>query len=141
MGDIVNSLSSETGIDADMIRKGLGAVLKMLQDQLPPELFSKVQGALPDTHALISASESTGEKAGGLVQAVTNLAGKLFGEKGEAATDLFTRLTEHGFSADQLKAFVPRVLEYLKDLVPPEILKKIEGLIPGLSEVAGSSSP
>ena len=139
MSDIVSSLSSETGIGAEQVRKGLGSVLKMLQDQLPPEWFSKVQGALPDAGAMISASESTGPEAGGMIQAVTSLAGKLFGNPGEAATDLFTRLGQHGFSADQLKAFLPKVLEFFKDKLPPEILEKVEGLVPGLSEVAESS--
>jgi len=139
MSDIVNSLSSKTGIDPDRIQKGLGAVLKMLQDQLPPELFSKVQGVLPDAEAMISSAESTDQEAGGMVQAVTNLAGKLFGSRGEAATDLFARLSQHGFSADQLKVFLPRVLEFFKDKLPPEALEKIEGLVPGLSQVAESS--
>ena len=139
MSDIVNSLASETGIGPELVRKGLGAVLKMLQDQLPPELFSKVQGALPDAGAMISASESTGTEAGGLIEAVTSLAGKLFGNRGEAATDLFTRLAQHGFSPDQLKAFLPKVLEFFKDKLPPEILEKVEKLVPGLSEVAGTS--
>src|SRR4029077_14167087 len=79
MSDIVSSLSSQTGIGPDLVRKGLGAVLKMLQDQLPPELFSKVQGVVPDAVAMISASESTESEAGGMIQAVTSLAGKLFG--------------------------------------------------------------
>ena len=83
MSDIVSSLSSQTGISPDLVRKGLGAVLKMLQDQLPPELFSKVQGLLPDAGAMISASESTGPEAGGMIQAVTSLAGKLFGTRGK----------------------------------------------------------
>ena len=139
MSDIVSSLSSQTGIDPDLVRKGLGAVLKMLQDQLPPELFSKVQGVLPDAGAMISASEAKGPEAGGMIQAVTSLAGKLFGGRGEAATDLFTRLGQHGFSPDQLQAFLPKVLEFFKDKLPPEILQKVEGLVPGLSEVAGSS--
>src|SRR5262245_5915181 len=103
MSDIVSALSSETGIGADQVQKGLGAVLKMLQDQLPPDLFSKVEGALPEASGLMSASEPAGQEAGGVIQAVTNLAGKLFGNKGEAATDLFGRLGQLGFSADQLK--------------------------------------
>jgi hypothetical protein len=111
----------------------------MLQDQLPPELFSKVQGVMPDAGAMISASESTESEAGGMIQAVTSLAGKLFGNRGEAATDLFTRLTQHGFSPDQLKAFLPKVLELFKDKLPPEVLGMVEKLVPGLSEVAGTS--
>jgi uncharacterized protein VcgC/VcgE DUF2780 len=139
MSDIVDSISSQTGISADLVRKGLGAVLKMLQDQLSPEHFSKLQAVLPDANAMISASESSGTQGGGMIQAVTGLAGKLFGQKGEAATDLFARLGQQGFSADQLQAFVPKVLEHFKDKLPPEVLEKVQGLAPGLSEVAGSS--
>jgi Protein of unknown function VcgC/VcgE (DUF2780) len=139
MSDIVSSLSSQTGVSPDLVRKGLGAVLKMLQDQLPPELFSKVQGVLPDAGTMISASESTAPEAGGMIQAVTSLAGKLFGNRGEAATDLFTRLGQHGFSPDQLKVFLPKVLEFFKDKLPPEVLGMVEKLVPGLSEVAGTT--
>jgi hypothetical protein len=142
MSDVVDSLSSQTGISAEQIHKGLGSVLKMLEDQLPPELFSKVKAALPDAHAMMSAAESKGaETAGGMVQAVKDLAGRLFGTSGEAATDLFTRLGEHGFSADQLKAFVPKVLEHFKGVLPPEALEKLEHLVPGLSGVAESGNP
>ena len=139
MSDIVSSVSSQTGISPDLVHKGLGAVLKILQDQLPSELFSKVQGVLPDAGAMISASESAGQEAGGMIHAVTGLAGKLFGDKAEAATELFTRLSQHGFSPDQLKAFLPKVLEFLKDKLPPEVLQMVEKLVPGLSEVAGTS--
>jgi hypothetical protein len=139
MSDVVNTLSSQTGIGADLIRKGLGAVLKVLQDQLPPELFSKVGSILPDAGELISAAEAPGQKSGGMLEAVTGLAGKLFGAKGEAATDLFTRLSQFGFSAEQLQAFLPRVLEFFQDKLPPEILEKLQGLMPGLPDVAESA--
>lgn len=141
MSDIVNALSSQTGIGIDQIRMGLGAVLKVLQGHLPPDLFSKVEGAVPGAGEMISASESAGSEGGGLVHAVTSLAGKLFGGRGAAATDLLTKLGHHGFSADQLQAFLPRVIEFFRDKLPPEVLEKVEGLLPGHPEVAvpGSS--
>jgi hypothetical protein len=139
MNDIVSSVSSQTGISPDLVQKGLGAVLKMVQDQLPPEHFSKVQGVLPDAEAMISASESSTPEAGGVIQAVTALAGKLFGGRGEAVTDLLTRLSQHGFSADQLQAFLPLVHGVLKDRLPPDVLEKVEGLVTGLAKAAESS--
>ena len=139
MSDVVNSLSSQTGIGTEQVRKGLGAVLKMLQDQLPPELFSQVQGAVPGANEMISGSEPAGQEAGGMIQAVTGLAGKLFGGRGEAATDLFARLGKLGFSPDQLTAFLPKVMEFLRGKLPPEVLEKVEHLIPGLAGAAESS--
>jgi hypothetical protein len=141
MSDIVSSVSSETGIGPELVRKGLGAVLKMLQDQLPPEVFTKVQGVLPDAGAMISASESAAPQAGGMIEAVTSLAGKFFGNRGEAAADLFARLGQHGFSPDQLKAFLPKVLEFFKQNLPAEALELIEKLVPGLSKAAETSEP
>lgn len=141
MIDIVNALSSQTGIGIEQIRKGLGAVLKALQGHLPPDQFSKVEGAIPDSGEMMSASESATSEGGGLVHSVTSLAGKLLGGRGEAATDLISRLGQLGFSADQLQAFLPRVLEFLRAKLPPDVLEKVEGLMPGSPQVAAPSNP
>jgi hypothetical protein len=136
MNDVVRSLASQTGVDPDLVQKGLGSILKMLQDHLPEELFSKVQAVLPDAGSMMAASELGEPESRGMLQAVTNLAAKLFGNEGEAAADLFTRLGEHGFSPDQLKSFLPKVLEFLKEKLPADILAKIESIAPGLSKLA-----
>lgn len=139
MSDIINTLSSQTGISADQIRSGLGSILKTLQDQLPADLFSKIGDLLPDSGELISGAESAAQASSGMLKSVTDLAGKFFGAKGEAATDLFGSLGQLGFSADQLQAFLPKVLEFFQDKLPPEILEKVKGLIPGLPEITDAT--
>jgi hypothetical protein len=65
--------------------------------------------------------------SGGVLGAVAGAVGKVFGS---GAGELLSRLTQLGFSPEQLRAFVPRVLEFLKGKLPPDVLKQVTALIP-----------
>src|SRR5690349_1486481 len=47
MPDTANALSSETGLSADMVHKGLGAILSFLRQHLGEETFERIQAAIP----------------------------------------------------------------------------------------------
>jgi hypothetical protein len=130
MSDIITDLASKAGINADLAKKGLGTVLAMFKDKLPENIFSQIQSAVPDAHGLIESAEAAAPKeSGGILSAVTGLAGKLFG--GGSAAAMVSKFTHLGFSTEQLHSFIPKVIEFLKSKMPPDVMKQISALLPG----------
>src|SRR6516164_9110728 len=112
MADIISDLAAKSGVSADLAQKGMGALLSFMKEKLPAESFSKVTGAIPGADNMMAAAAERGpEASGGVMSAVRGLAGKLFGGAG-GASELVAKLTQFGFSADQLKRFIPTVLEF-----------------------------
>lgn len=140
MADIVAALASQTGLDGETVKKGLGALLTFLQKNLPPDLFGKLQSALPGASAMLSDYEPCQEGAdSGLMGMVSGLAGKLFGGQAENGAHLLTDLSRLGLSAEQIESFLPRAYEALKAYLPPELLEKIKATLPTLAMPAGAS--
>jgi hypothetical protein len=135
MADIVTELAEKCGISTEQVQKGLGVVLGLLKNVLPAESFSKVSGAVPDADRMMAAAAETGEQeSGGLAGAVKSAIGKIFGEGGPEA--LVAKFGELGLSADQIHAFMPKVMEFLKDKLPENVMNQISGLLPTPQEVA-----
>lgn len=130
MADIISELASKAGVNADLAKKGLGALLAFIKEKLPADSFAKVLSAIPGADNMMATAAETGqESSGGILNTVSGLAAKLFGGAG-GATALVSKLTQLGFSADQLQKFVPTVLEFLRGKLPPDIMDKITALIP-----------
>ncbi|AGA24508.1 DUF2780 domain-containing protein [Singulisphaera acidiphila] len=137
MSDIVTALSSQTGIDGEMVKKGLGTLLTFLQKSLPPDLFSKLQAALPGASEMLSAHKPDHAGAGsGLLGMVSGLAGKLFGGSAGNGAHLLSDLSHAGLSAEQIEAFLPRAFEQLKAFLPAELLEKVKAALPTLTTPA-----
>jgi hypothetical protein len=129
MADIINDLASKSGISPDLAKKGLGTVLAMFKDKLPEGVFTKVQGAIPGADTLMQEAAAGGEEEShGLLGAVSDMAGKLFG--GGSAAAMASKLAGCGFSAEQLEKFLPNVLEFLKNKLPADALKQVTALLP-----------
>jgi hypothetical protein len=128
MADIVSDLASQCGVSAEQAKKGLGAVLEMFKKEMPAETYSKVEAAVPGAPDMVAQAEQTPESSGGLLSSITGAIGKIFGGGGGVQA-MVAKLGQLGFSADQLKAFVPKVLEFLKGKVPPDVTKQVAGLL------------
>jgi hypothetical protein len=128
MNDIASELASKCGISLEQARQGFGALLAFLKEKLPAETFTQVSAAVPNAQGLISAAAETGKEAsGGVLSAVSGLASKVFGG---GATELVSKFSQLGLSADQIQSFLPKALEFLKDKLPDDVMKKISGLVP-----------
>jgi hypothetical protein len=142
MDDILASLSSQTGIDVETARKGLGALLTCLQKSLPPDLFEKLQAAFPGSKEMLSAYEpEPGGSGTGLLGMVSGLAGKLFGGHTGDGAHLLSELSRFGLSAEQIEAFLPKVFEHLKAYLPAELHDQVKAALPTPatpSEAAGA---
>jgi hypothetical protein len=130
MADIVSEMASKSGVSSDLAKKGVGALLSFIKAKLPADASSKVLSAIPGADNLMAAAAEAGEESSpGILSAVSSLAGKLFGGAG-AATALVSKLTQLGFSEEQLQKFLPAALEFAKSKLPPDIVDKLTGLIP-----------
>ena len=133
MADVISDLAGKCGISPEMARKGLGAVLALFKDKLPDESFARLSAAVPNSDAMLEEAEATPESSDSVLGAISGMAGKLFGGGTGALLGKFTQL---GFSPDQIGAFAPKVLEFLKGKVPDNVLKQVAGLLPQPEEAA-----
>jgi hypothetical protein len=129
MSDIASELASKCGISAESAQKGLGVVLGLFKSKLPAESFSKISAAVPGADSMMAAvAETGGQASGGVVGAVKGAIGKIFG--GGSADALISKFGELGMSADQIQAFIPKVLEFLKGKLPENVMSQVSGLLP-----------
>ena len=129
MADPIAELADKTGISEDQAKKGLGAVLAVSKEKLPADVFSKMKSAVPDADEAMQAAE-TGEKSsgGGILGAVSGLAGKIFG--GGGASAVLSKLSAFGLSAEQIKSFLGNVVSFFKDKLPADTMEKVNALFP-----------
>jgi hypothetical protein len=129
MADIITELASKCGISPEMAKKGLGILLAALKHALPAESFAKIEGAIPGAASMLADTEAQGEpSSGGVLGAIKDMAGKLFG--GGSLGALPTHFAQLGFSAEQVEHFIPQAVDLLKDKLPPDLMKQVSGLLP-----------
>ena len=129
MADIITELAGKCGISPDMAKKGLGTLLAALKHALPAESFAKIEGAIPGAANMLAEAQAEGEdSSGSILGAIKDMAGKLFG--GGSPEALAAHFGQLGFSPDQIKSFLPHVVEFLKRKLPPELMKHISALLP-----------
>jgi hypothetical protein len=129
MADIITELASKCGISPDMAKKGLGTLLAALKHALPAESFAKIEGAIPGADSMLAEAQAQGEApSGGILGAIKDMAGKLFG--GGSPEALASHFGQLGFSHDQIKCFIPQVVEFLESKLPPDLMKHVSALLP-----------
>ena len=138
MDEILKTLAEHTGISVETARNALGAIVAFLKEHLPEGLSHQLMQALPDAQGLATSFEENKapEPSGGLLGAVTGLASKVFGGGGVDASKALGMLKQSGLSLDQIQAFLPKVLELLKEHLPAELYEKILALVPGFNPAA-----
>jgi hypothetical protein len=140
MPDLVNELTTHTGLSPELVQKGLGALLSFLKSQLGEETFDKLKTSIPEAQALTSRYESAPEPhegspaQGGLFDMVSGLAGKLLGGKAGEGVDLLSTFSKLGFKPEQIEAFLPKALEMIKAHLSPEIIQKLLAALPMLTK-------
>lgn len=146
MADMIDSLQSETGLESGQVEGGLGAIFEFLKKQLPPELFSALESALPQASGLINTNnlrpsgEPGAEADSGLLGSLVGLATKALGGKAADLGGLLEMLGKAGFSMEQAMAFVPKAIAMLQNLIPPELFQKILASLPALAGMVMKSN-
>jgi hypothetical protein len=134
MTDIITDLAAKSGVSPDLAKKGLGTVLEFFKNKLPADAFSKISTAVPGAESMMAAADTGAETSGGVLSAVTSTIGKLFGG---GAAEMASKLTRLGFSAEQLQAFLPKVLEFFRNKLPADVMSQVSGLLPAPKEPVG----
>src|SRR6516162_3610484 len=129
MADVITELAGRCGISPEMAKKGLGTLLAAFKHTLPAESFAKIEDAIPGAADMLADAEARGDSpAGGILGAIKDMAGKLFGGGSPAA--LAAHFEKMGFAPDQVNHFISRVVEFLKGKLPPDMMKHITALLP-----------
>ena len=129
MADITSEVASRCGISEETARKGLGIVLELLKSKLPAESFAKVSAAVPEADNMMAAAAETGEQpTGGVVGVVKDALGRIFGDGSTEA--LLAKFGQLGLSPEQVQAFMPKLVESLKDRLPENVQGQVHGLLP-----------
>ena len=136
MADLISSLASKSGISVEQAKQGLGALLGFFKANLPGETFAKLTSAVPGAEGMMAGVPET-QESGGILDAVKGMAGKIFGGGASGAGAVLSKLTQLGFSAEQLHKFVPNVLAFLKSKLPGDVMKQVSALVP-TGEASGS---
>jgi hypothetical protein len=111
----------------------MGALLTVLKDKLPGDVFGHVQSAVPDSEGLMAAADTGQESSsGGLFAAVKGMAEKLFG--GGAVAAALAHLQGVGLSAEQGHSFLHNVFEYLDSKLPEGVMNQLRALMPAAAE-------
>jgi hypothetical protein len=140
MSDLVNELTSRTGISPELVQKGLGALLSFLKKELGEDTFDKLSTSIPEASALTSRYESAPESPdadpaqGSLFEMVSGLASKVLGAKAGEGADLLSSLSKLGFKPEQIESFLPRALELIKTHLSPELIQKVLASLPLLAK-------
>lgn len=140
MSDLVDELSSRTGLSPELVQKGMGALLSFLKKELGEETFDKISTSIPQASALTSQYESESESPegaapqGSLFELVSGLAGKLLGGKAGEGADLLSSLSKIGLKPEQIESFLPKALELIKSHLSPELIQKLMMALPLLAK-------
>jgi hypothetical protein len=145
--DLIATLSSQLGIDAEKSQGLAGAALGMLKAQVEQKLggadASTLQSQLPElTQWQAKAAElgfgGGGGGGGGLGGGLLGAAASLFG--GGPGLDLAAigqLVSKAGLGSGAVQQLLPIVLEFLKSRLDPGLLSRVLGAIPALSGAKG----
>jgi hypothetical protein len=129
MADTITDLASKCGISPDLAKKGLGTLLAAFKHALPAESFAKIEAAIPGASGMVTEAQVQGAApSGGILGAIKDIAGKLFG--GGSPEALAAHFEKLGFSPDQIRRFIPQVVAFLESKLPPELMKHVSALLP-----------
>jgi hypothetical protein len=85
MDELINAVSTRTGLSQDQARSAVDAVLGLLKSRLPGPLASHLDGLVGGSASVAAAEGSVGEtsgtESGGLASEASAILGNLFGKK------------------------------------------------------------
>ena len=126
MQDLIDRITTETGLSPEKAERGLGIMLGLLKTQGNQAKVAELLAKLPGADALAMKFGGDGASRGGLLGM---LGGGLMGGPLAAVA----KLTSAGLTMDQIKQLGATTLDYAKEKAGESLVKEAAGSIPGLS--------
>jgi hypothetical protein len=123
MEDLIARIAASAGIEPDVARQAVGAILAFLRKEGPKAEIDELFAALPGAAEEAAAPENAGGSLSGLM---SKMGGGLMG--------LVTRLSGLGLSMGQMYTIGHELFAYVRDLTGDERLERVASAIPGLSQ-------
>ncbi len=133
MQDLVATIAKNLGIDAGIVEKAIGIILKMLKDNGLDEKIAPILKQLPGAEELINKAPEPSEASGGGGGLMAAVGGLMGGGGGLMAT--VGQLQNIGLDMDQSQGVAKELVNYASDKVGSDTLKDALKDIPGIDMI------
>lgn len=119
------AFAKAAGLPVDLFKSGIGTILRFLREKLPGDLFGQVQQNVPEAQQMMDDSASkTPEQGGSILGTLTGALTGMLGASG-GATELVSKLSAMGLTVEQIRVFLPKVLDFFRALLPTDLLTRV----------------
>ena len=130
--DLITHLAGTIGVDSNTAQALAGGLLGQFKSKLAEnnddDAVSELETAVPELDGWAAKAQAALGGGGGLFGAAASALG---GDAG-SATNLIALVGKLGLDADTVTKIAPIVLSFLGNRLSPELLAKVQGLVPGL---------
>ena len=138
MDELVEKLTAQLGIDASVAHSATGKAMALVKDNVSPELFQQISGAIPGLdNATSAAQEQTESSGGGLLGSVAGLASNMLGGSAGDAIELGASLKSAGLDTDQMGSFANTVIDFIRSKVGDDVANQLLEKVPMLKSLMG----
>ena len=122
MKDLVDRVSTATGLEPETAQKAIGIVFNFIQQQLPPDRVQAVMASVPGAREAATGA-ATDEDAGGLM-----------GADGGGLMGLANQLSSEGLGMAEMQSLGREMFAYLRQHAGDEVVGEIAASTPGLAQ-------
>ena len=125
--NLVNEVTSKLNIREDQAQGAIGLVLKLAQEKLSKDKFTKLARAIPNAEGMMAKAPEMSVMAGAIAGAAINMGGKATGMANFAAlADSFAKL---GIDKNKVAQFTPMIMTYVEQAAGKDVANQLAGLL------------
>lgn len=126
MEELVQRVSTATGLEPETARKALGMVLNFVQSQVTPEQSAAVLDKVPGAREAAAGAAAEQDATGGMSGAASPPGAGLMG--------LANQLASAGLGMGEMQSLGREMFAYLREHVGEDKVGELAGAIPGLHQ-------
>jgi phage tail tape-measure protein len=136
----LNKWEKELGIPVEKVQTAVGGLLAALRGALPQESYEEVKAELPESEESVAAFETTAseeieetepaEKKGSILGSLAGAVSRAASGTLKDSTAAYSALVSMGLNNEQVRWLAGKLQGALKGRVSPEIMAKIEKVLP-----------